>query len=267
MEAKRVFVVGALLLMAATAFARGVFGSSETVEYSEDLSSYDRIEIRVGSPDVFVRGGRSSARFEAQLDSRRTVDIDRRGSTITIEVRGNVTGMMLSERVDITLPDGVDFSLSVGSADVEVDGGEFGTLTVGGGSSDLSLSDVSGEISANTGSGDIDIEDAEGTITIEASSGDVDVRRTEGVRSISTGSGRIVGRDLVLRDGLALSTGSGDIDIELDHDESDMSVRLSAGSGDLRFNRSRGDRSLQVGGGPIQVTGSSGSGDQSIRTR
>jgi DUF4097 and DUF4098 domain-containing protein YvlB len=246
-------------------------GSGETVTYEEQLAGITAIEVSTGSVDVYVVRSSGEGHVIAELDSEREFTVGRSGRTARIEVTGNVRSSLRfrgqTERLDLAVPDGVDIEISVGSADVMVERVSVGRLSINGGSSDLRLERVNGAFDLSTGSGDVTLDRADGSIVVSAQSGDVVLSRVVGVRSIETGSGDIRGRGLRIEDALAIVTGSGDATIDLDHDLDELTITLTAGSGDLRINDTRGETSLRSGTGDIRVTGTSGSGDQRYNTR
>ncbi len=262
---KRIEVIVAAFLLVPSLLP--ALGSAEARQFDEFIGSPSRIEVRVGSIDINVSRSTEGGRFEAVVDSRRTVDVDQRGDLVAIEVRGNVRGRSVRERIDLAVPNGIELVISVGSADVAIDSPSFAFLRIEGGSSDIRVVDVTGEVDIRTGSGEIELDSVEGSVTIAAQSGDVDLWNVVGVRSVETGSGEITGRGVRAGETITLTTGSGDIDVSFDHSEDELTVIQRAGSGDLRFNGTLAERSLESGSGPIEVRATTSSGDQRIRSR
>ena len=110
----------------------------------------------------------------------------------------------------ITCPSGADLELSGGSTDLRVDG-MLGEVSVRTASGDVRLETVQSKLQVKTASGDISIARFESEASLMTVSGDLAVGRAEGSLIARAVSGDVtIGS---LGGSLALSTTSGDIDV------------------------------------------------------
>ena len=179
----------------------------------------------------------------------------------------------------VEVPRGVSVRVGSGSGEVTVEGvtgnvhaaSGSGTVRVGAGAGEVRASSGSGEVTvegalgpvqASTGSGEIRITTGRGPVTASTGSGDIDVSMASAPGSddmrFSSGSGSITLR--VPSDfsaNIHATTGSGDFESDLPvtltpplsrHDfratigSGGRAVRISTGSGDIRFLRQGGGR-------------------------
>ncbi|MDV3220375.1 DUF4097 family beta strand repeat-containing protein [Intrasporangium sp.] len=128
-------------------------------------------------------------------------------------------------------------------------------VTFRGGSGDVVLGGSLGKVDLTTGSGDVTLEGELGPVDVETGSGDVDA-------------------DVVASTALRVQTGSGDQELQLGSDASDVTLR--AGSGDIDVElRSGLDRlDVETGSGevsidapdvePFRIEVDTGSGDEDV---
>ncbi|HSW09664.1 MAG TPA: DUF4097 family beta strand repeat-containing protein [Bacillota bacterium] len=152
----------------------------------------------------------------------------------------------------------VDVELRVPrSADLEVETGGPGPVTVSG---------IRGSIRLATGQGDICVRETAGSLSVETGSGNVLAESCQGALELATGLGTVTLKGA--RGNFNLETGSGSLTL------ADLAGNLEAeaGSGRIRISRIRGDLKLDSGSGDVILEGvasrrleiETGSGDVSV---
>ncbi|HIT75774.1 MAG TPA: DUF4097 family beta strand repeat protein [Candidatus Avipropionibacterium avicola] len=168
------------------------------------------------------------------------------GTTLEITApRGRSTDVHLQ----LSIPEGIDLTCMVGSADVTADVG-LGTVRVRAGSGDIVLDQI-GNVDANTGSGDIRIEEVLGsTARVNTGSGEIAIAQCDAALRVRSGSGDIaIGQ---LRAILQGNSGSGDVRI----DATSGNVNARTGSGDVTIGVADGLATwldLVTSGGDVRV--------------
>ena len=165
-----------------------------------------------------------------------------------------------------------------GSGDVRIEDHEGG-VNADTGSGDVTLERVKGDqLAADTGSGDVELVDCAGSVDADTGSGDVVARGLVAGRSLraDTGSGdvRIDGNLSAVRH-LDIDTGSGDVVLSLAGTPPSVRLAISTGSGeidldldDVRIRRARrGDYLAELAGGSGDGLIDTGSGDVRITSR
>ena len=180
------------------------FVSIKVVRGEVDIHGWDRAEIKVT--------GTLDERTEEFI-----FDVQNEEAIIRVEIEDDSSWFRWSDAkgsdLDIFLPETSRLDMSGGSVDVSVQGlvGELDLSLVSG---DLEVKDVQGEVQLQTVSGDMDIQQVAGDIEIQSVSGDVKSRMIEGSGEYSSVSGDIeiwhAGRDL------DVETVTGDIEILAD---------------------------------------------------
>lgn len=160
-----------------------------------------------------------------------------------------------------------DLSVNTGSSEVAIEDVGFASFVLRAGSGDVRVERSSGRMEFWSGSGDVTIHDVDGSVYISTGSGDASLRNVSVLTAFSSGSGELAGDGVSVDRTLTVDASSGDVNLGLDHDADEISFRLSARSGDLRVNDRAGDDRLRVGDGPITIDATTGSGDQTYRTR
>ncbi len=231
-------------------------------------------------------------------------DLDGTDLEIRVDSRRNNWGWGWNElrtKLELRIPSDVELTIDNSSGDIYIDdispselnveasSGDIsiskvrGSLEVEATSGDLELRDITGDLLARTTSGDqeikgiggsiqtgatsgdIELEDFEGDAEAKTTSGEITVRRGKGAMSFRTTSGNIDGYDLELTDDLLLRASSGDIEIELINDLSQLNFDLESSSGDLEVGSRSSDRDLYIKEGPdyfwVRATTSSGNMD------
>lgn len=187
----------------------------------------------------------------------------------------------------------VQLDISTTSGDMEILHVTADRLRLNAASGDIVAHQISGaDMDANTASGDMDLTDVEtGTLRLQTASGDIVGRYMRGSRAAlgaasgdvefdgayeryqaKTGSGDVVMRVQAGAKDIQISTGSGDVEVDLTSVEG-TEVTVSTGSGEaviygagnVRSQVSRG--SYTTGSGDCKVHVSTGSGDAEIRCR
>jgi len=197
-----------------------------------------RIRYRGKKVTVTSRKKPSTPTLYADL----TIQIPESGKLVVRNSLGDVSGDDLKGSLVV----------DTGSGDVQLRSFS-GTLTVDTGSGDVDLGPLRGEIVVDTGSGDIRIADLVGNGELDTGSGDVLVRKIGvGRLSVDTGSGNVQVADGTVGE-LKADTGSGDVqvlDVDVarllaDTGSGDVVLRgplasaenlaLSTGSGDVKL--------------------------------
>lgn len=262
-----VVVAGLALLASASAWTAGI--SHADSEFAYDLPGAANVSISNGSVDLHIHRTTGEPRVEAVLHDDRELVVSASGNRAEIAVEGTVIMSFgsLNERVDLHLREDTALRVDSGSGDVTIEGLVLQELQLAAGSGDVAVRDVAGPIRVETGSGDQSYRNVEGSLELRAGSGDIELDSVAGLSFARTSSGDISGSDLRLPNRISIRTGSGDVDLELDHEEPDFTFDLRAGSGDIRVNRTRAEDVFAFGDGPIVLRVETGSGDQTVRTR
>lgn len=183
----------------------GALGAAALIQQTDtivDVGGASRLSLENFRGEVVVRTwDRDAVQIRADHPSSRYVDVDRRGSTISIEV-GSERGMGFSGSVDfhLTVPRDLNLSIDGMAMEVDIEGTEgevdvntiHGNITLRGGRGSIALESVNGEVVVEGAEGDMDITGVSGGVTIRDSSGDVYV---EGVGGSVTLQG-VTSRDI-----------------------------------------------------------------------
>ena len=154
------------------------------------LDGASRLSLENFRGEVVVRTwDRDAVQVRADHPDTRYIEIDRRGSTVSIEV-GTNRGMGIAGSVDfeLTVPRGMDLSIEGMALEVDIEGTEgevevntvHGNITLTGGRGSVSLESVNGEIVVDGAEGDLDVSGVAGGVTIRNSSGDIYVEGVGG---------------------------------------------------------------------------------------
>jgi hypothetical protein len=218
------------------------------------------LAMSVGGGNVTVRGDAPSA-TTAQVSGTVSYDIGRPS------VRYGATGISLNcPRIDLGNCDL--------SATVDVAASTAVKLTTGGG--DLSVSGVSGVVSASTDGGNVSATGLSGGVTLSTGGGDVTVSQLSGPVSLHTDGGNITGTGITSTQ-VRASTGGGDIQLTLTRAPQDLTVNTDGGNVTIVVPAGVSYRvNDNTGGGtvtnnvhldstsPYQITATSGGGDITI---
>jgi DUF4097 and DUF4098 domain-containing protein YvlB len=178
------------IVLAALSVA-GLVQQTDTIVQANGAS---RLELESARGEVVVRTwDRDAVQIKANNSESRSLDIQRSGSTISIEVRVE-RGMGLTGSVDfeITVPRAFDLNIEGMALEVNIEGTE----------GKVEVSNVRGSIRVQGGRGTIVLESVMGEVIVEGAQGDLDVTATAGGVTIRNCSGDIsaesVGGDLTL---------------------------------------------------------------------
>ena len=236
-----------------------------------------RIEIDNYSGSVTIRPwNRNEVRIQASHSSRTEVDIDRSGSTISVDASGS--NGPAEVRYTISVPKSFRVAIDGVSTDVDVSGldGDVDASTVDG---NVTVTTIAGRVNVESVSGLIRIEGVRGRVSASGTnqslrlaniSGDVDVEAVNGSISMtsimsSNVSAETVNGDIVLgstvRDGgsYQLATTNGNISMAMP-EGANATVEVSTYSGKLvsslpiSTGRQRdGEYSFRVGSGSASI--------------
>lgn len=131
---------------------------------------------------------------------------------------------------------------------------------------DISLYSIKGPILLKGSSGDLKLDSVLGNISAKTSLGDISLKDITGDLSIETSSGDIKGQAILLNEAMYAKTGLGNIDMQLNNKDIDLSYDLKANLGDIdikrQLNKVEGKGTVLTGKGKIKITGITSSGDQ-----
>ncbi|MCA1745363.1 MAG: DUF4097 family beta strand repeat-containing protein [Bacteroidales bacterium] len=132
-------------------------------------------------------------------------------------------------------------------------------------SGNISLSDVVGAADVKSASGEIAVFRLKGNAVATSSSGSLRVEEVVGTLDLTTISGTIKGQQVMLTGLSKFRNGSGHIDIMFSNDPETLSFDLKTVSGRLDVRGLIAEKQLIKGDGPVRVTGSTTSGNQTYR--
>ena len=210
------------------------------------------------------RGDRGDYIIDSRLDGDRVeIWVDNKGSR-------NWNNRITYSKLELTVPQGTEIRLQNTSGDIYASGLSSSRMRVGSTSGDIELDDISGplEVSCTSGdieltnhrgdlearttsgdlelsglsgslevgatSGDIEVEQFEGDLWARTTSGEIDLRRGRGAMRLKTTSGGIEGYGLELTADMEVRASSGEVELQLVNDLSDLNFDLESSSGDLR---------------------------------
>jgi DUF4097 and DUF4098 domain-containing protein YvlB len=153
---------------------------TDTVVSAEGLS---RLELGNLRGEVIVTTwDRNEIRIVADHSRNRSVELDRQGRTLEVEVEAD-RGMGLAGSVDfeLTVPGSLDLTIEGMSLDVDIQGTEGqvevttinGPIHVRGGRGTIILESVNGEITVEDAQGSLEITGVAGGVTLRNCSGDI----------------------------------------------------------------------------------------------
>ncbi len=164
-----------------------------------------------------------------------------------------------------TLKTIADIEIIASSGNITVEG-HRGEMKATASSGNLKISDVNGDLSAKASSGNITLREISGYLKARCSSGNISLSQVIGVLSVECSSGNIKGKSVQIKGDSDFRTTSGNIDIELENERTELSFDLDAGSGNLYAGGMRGGDQLYVKEGEIWIKGISSSGNQKYLT-
>lgn len=184
----------------------------------------------------------------------------------------SITGMDGGDMVATSLSGSIDLKeckndlqCSTASGNITITGFE-GRKTVECTSGEIKIKNSIGDIKINGTSGGFVFERVIGNISGGTLSGSIRINSTKGSLHLSTASGDIKGEKVIVTEDSALETASGSIHVDFATSLEDLSFDLTSLSGELSVGDSASERGrLKVGGGRIDIKGSTLSGSQSYR--
>jgi hypothetical protein len=206
-----------------------------------------RVDVKLAAGEIEIVGSQKGAEVELVAHD---ADLQELVDNARIELRGNELIVEVPERrgwkfsfgggrgigCRIACAEGSSLKARSGSADIEasINLAEADIATASG---DVSVRDVSGNLSVKTASGDIDAGDVGGRVAANSASGDITVRSAGGDAHANTASGdiSIESADRDVRGNSA----SGDISVEAVRRGD---VAINSASGDVHVGIRRGSR-------------------------
>ncbi|MCP2262002.1 putative adhesin [Streptoalloteichus tenebrarius] len=194
-----------------------------------------RVRIEDGSGEVRLRAGDTTS-VHRRVSHRESQA--RPGPTHRVEgdtlVLGRDCGSFCGLDYDVVVPRDVTVSGGDGSGDIEIVG--LAGATIGVGSGDVTVRDVSGPVSVDANSGEVVVERAGASVRVRGGSGDVRLDGVAGSVDVDAESGKLVGRGL--RGETTARMGSGDIDLTLSEQKT-VHARASSGAVRIRVPQGR----------------------------
>lgn len=157
--------------------------------------------------------------------------------------QGNTVTLNANEGWDILGGSGIDFTITV-PANLDI--------TIRGGSTDIDMTQIDGQVNANIGSGNLHLNNVNGALNLSTGSGDITVSDEQGAVSAHTSSGNIQINQLT--GPVDLSTSSGDITLDQAHISGQDHLQTS--SGNIHFSGtldSRGTYQMNTSSGNITL--------------
>ena len=134
----------------------------------------------------------------------------------------------LKANLRLAVPDGLEFVIKTGSADISISAG-IGRSNIASGSGDITVGNAV-DLDCRTGSGDISVARVEGNAArLNSGSGDISVNEAYCPVTAKSGSGAVA--VISLRGDLQANSGSGDIGVAADERLSRPALRLGLSSG------------------------------------
>jgi len=179
------------------------------------------------------------------------VDVDQRGSEISVIARQGRNGFLGTSSVDLTIratvPLDSRLTTKLGSADVRTEG-RLGETVLRSGSGSIQAEELGAASRIATGSGDVAVGFAAAALQVKSGSGDVSVEQLDGPAQVSTGSGDV--HVVAARDTVSVKSGSGGLRVR----EALGDVSMSTASGDLAVGvMHRGQLTARNASGDITV--------------
>lgn len=171
------------------------------------------VGVEPGDDDQLTVSGEKRSSSQDGLDAI-TVDVSR-GQQFTVDVEFDRTGFQ-RQGVDLTveLPDGVTLDR---------------TGTANG---DVTVEEVSGDVTARSSNGDVEVDDVDGYVRCETSNGDVQVRDTTGLRGAQSSNGEVDVDLLAMRDDVTCRSSNGSVTVRAGPEVA-AGFRLVTNNGDV----------------------------------
>ena len=158
--------------------------------------------------------------------------------------QGNTVTLDASEGWNILGSSTIDFTITI-PANLDV--------TIHGGSTDVDMTRIDGQVNANIGSGNLHLNNVNGPLNLNTGSGDITISDEQGSVNAHTGSGNIQINQLI--GPVNLSTDSGDITLEQAHISGQDQLQTS--SGNIHFSGvldARGNYQMNTSSGNITLS-------------
>ncbi len=175
----------------------------------------------------------------------------------SVEAR-SISGMLQVSNVKGTLTGGT----ASGTVKVEMVEGAIAVETTSG---DCFLNNVMKSASVKSASGNVRVSEIKGDLKGNTISGDIYLEDAVGSFDLETLSGNQKGSEVMLSGSSRFHSLSGDIILAFSNPQGVLSYRLTTSSGSLNAAGTSGDKKLEIGNGPIVVTGHTASGDQNYK--
>ncbi len=189
----------------------------------------------------------------------------------------NTTGNLKAKNLS-----GKSMSLKARSGDVEAEN-FIGNLQISSDHGDISVDGLKGELSGRTKTGkqkfhntvgaiysisrngDVEINNSVGNVNVITTSGEVSLSNTKGMATLNTDSGDIDGRQVLLTQNSNIKSETGDVDIDLKNELSEVAFSLKTRKGKLSVGEKQAKKELILPTDAIMIEGVSDSGNQKYR--
>jgi hypothetical protein len=224
---------------------------------SKSFDGVKKIKMNTASGSCKIKkstDAKVKVELEYTFDNRYEPRMDLEGDRLVIKENfqsGSNSGMSLWT---LTIPDGMPFTFSTGSGDLEAaditldldantGSGNLTFTNVKGkvngstGSGDVELMNFNGDLHANTGSGNMRVEKSTGDISLNCGSGNLKLTDNKVTITANTGSGNISAVNMILEGSSTFNTGSGDAEVALAATPKyDLAVNSGSGDAELNFS-------------------------------
>lgn len=238
---------GEIVIKAAPNLEVAITNTSGYIEFS----NLKQTVLSASTTSGKITGNNSDGKISVSSKSGNITIDNLKGDITTSSSSGAQFAGNLEGNISLDSPDGA----------ITVDNvkGNLKIATIAG---NQTLTNIEGDINLRGSSGALKISNAQANITIETLNGSVNLFGTTGVYNISTTKGLIAGSQVKFTDSSSFTTTEGRIKIKLMHKKEDLSFVLRSDKGALIAVGTSKMKKLNVGNGPIVITGTSKTGGQ-----
>ena len=244
----------------------GIFGADETESFDEsyDVTDGSVLTVTNRNGDVTVR---ETGAEQLTVSGEKRAGTESGLAAISVDVE---TGEQTS--VGTQLGSGSSFSNRSVELVVDVPTG-MTVETVSSANGDVTVEEVSGDVSAVSSNGDVEVRDVDGYARCESTNGDVRARGTTGLRGARTSNGTVDVEVLAMRDDVTCRSTNGSVTVRVGPDVA-AAISLTTSNGDAAVrdlpHTTSISRPSQIeghlrGGTAPQLTLESSNGDVTLR--
>ncbi|MFC2126709.1 DUF4097 domain-containing protein [Bacteroidota bacterium] len=231
------------------------------IEYSKDG---DKVSVWIENPKSVWGNIQGLLKFKVPAGTLVTIN-NSSGNVLADGLQAEDLYVKCSSGNIKTIKTKANFEIIASSGNITVEG-HRGDMKASASSGNLKVSDVNGNLIVKASSGNITLREIIGHLKAKCLSGNISMSQVMGVLSAECSSGNIKGKSVTLKGDSDFRTTSGNIDIELENGQSELSFDLDAGSGNLYAGGNRGEDRLYMKEGEVWIKGISSSGNQKYLT-